>query len=142
LVQHEGDDGSWSGDQDSGDGTSCRFLPIYPGERRALWEVSLSLILSDRDMMGDMSHSPSSNVLDRVLDPFTECLTPEVAQRIVDLRADAETQARVDELASKANDGALSDEERTEYDRYREAYHFVTILQAKARTFLDRRTTG
>ncbi len=35
--------------------------------------------------------SNTSNVLDQVLTPFTECLTPDVAQRIVDMRADAET---------------------------------------------------
>ncbi len=73
-----------------------------------------------------------------VLDPFTDCFTPEVAERIVDLRADAETQARVDELADKANEGQLSPNERAEYDRYRDAFHFVTILQAKARRLLQK----
>lgn len=80
----------------------------------------------------------STTLLDQILDPFTECLTLEVAQRIVDLRASAAIQSRVDELADKANEGVLSDEERVEYDRFRDAFHFVTILQAKARTFLDR----
>ncbi len=89
-----------------------------------------------------MSNSSSSTVLDRILDPFTECLTPEVAKRVTDLRADAETQARIDELADKANEGQLSDEERSEYDKYREAFHFITILQAKARTLLDRQATA
>ena len=73
-------------------------------------------------------------MLDRVLDPFTHCLTPEVARRIADLRADAEMQARVDELASKANEDRLSERERAEYDTYRSAFHFVTIPQAKARS--------
>jgi hypothetical protein len=85
-----------------------------------------------------MSQSTQTDVLDRVLDPFTDCLTPEVAERIVDLRADAQTQARVDELADKANEGQLSPHERAEYDRYRDAFHFVTILQAKARRLLQR----
>ena len=83
-----------------------------------------------------MAESVQTDVLDRVLDPFTHCLTPEVARRIADLRADAELQARVDLLASKANEGRLSERERTEYDAYRSAFHFVTILQAKARTLL------
>jgi len=43
-------------------------------------------------------------------------------------------QARVDELASKANEDRLSERERAEYDTYRSAFHFVTILQAKARS--------
>lgn len=86
--------------------------------------------------------NPTTSILDQVLDPFTECLTPEVAQRIVALRADAQTQARVDELADKANEGQLTEAERAEYDKYREAFHFVTILQAKARTFLDRQAVA
>jgi len=89
-----------------------------------------------------MSSLTVNTVLDRVLDPFTECLTREVAERVVNLRADAEVQARVDDLADKANEGLLSDEERAEYDKYREAFHFITILQAKARALLDRKVTA
>ena len=83
-----------------------------------------------------MIESVQTDVLDRVLDPFAHCLTPEVARRIADLRADPGMQARVDELASKANEGRLSEPERAEYDTYRSAFHFVTILQAKARSLL------
>ncbi len=82
--------------------------------------------------------SSAGNVLDRILDPLTECLTPEVAKKIADLEADVGTQARFDELADKANEGQLSDEERNEYDKFREAFHFLTIVQAKARSLLDR----
>ena len=83
-----------------------------------------------------------TSILDRVLEPITDCLTPDVAAKLVALRADTETQARVDELADKANEGTLSTEERTEYDRYREAFHFVTILQAKARKLLTEQPTS
>jgi hypothetical protein len=85
-----------------------------------------------------MNESAPTNVLDRVLDPFTDCLTPEVAQRIVQLRADSDTQARLDLLADKANEGKLSAAEQAEYDKFLEAFHFITILQAKARTLLQR----
>ena len=83
--------------------------------------------------MGETAHA---DVLDRVLDPLTHCFTPEVARRIADLRADSATQTRVDELADKANEGQLIDEERAEYDAYRSAFHFVTILRRKARALL------
>ena len=89
-----------------------------------------------------MNVPQSSNVLDRVLDPFTDCLTPEVARRIAGVRADTQTQTRFDELADKAIEGQLSETERAEYDKFREAFHFVTILQAKARNLLDRLTTA
>jgi hypothetical protein len=83
-----------------------------------------------------MAENTQTEVLDRVLDPFAHCLTPEVARRIADLRADAEVQARLDELAGKANEGGLTRGEQVEYDTYRSAFHFITILQAKARSFL------
>jgi len=58
-------------------------------------------------------NSPAS-VLDRFLDPFTECLTPEVAQRVADLRPDAATQARIDELGiGRLLDDALDESRRT-----------------------------
>ncbi|MBU4398186.1 MAG: DUF896 domain-containing protein, partial [Planctomycetes bacterium] len=53
--------------------------------------------------------------LDRLLAPVTQCFTPEVAERLVALRADAETQARIEELAGKANEGELSPDELAEY---------------------------
>jgi hypothetical protein len=92
--------------------------------------------------MGSMAETPDADVLDRVLDPFTHCLTPEVARRIANLRADSATQTRVDELADKANEGQLTDEERAEYDPYRSAFHLVTILQSKARTLLKQAGTA
>ena len=79
----------------------------------------------------------TSTVLDSVLEPVAMCLTPESARRIANQRADAATQAKFDELADKANEGSLSDEERAEYDRLLAAFHVITILQAKARTLLE-----
>jgi hypothetical protein len=82
-------------------------------------------------------NSPTS-VLNRFLDRFTECLTPEVAQRVADLRPDAATQDRIDELREKANEGKLSEAERAEYEEFVESIDIVAILKAKARTFLAR----
>ena len=80
--------------------------------------------------------SATINYLDRLLDPVTECFTPEVAVKIANLRADAQTQARIDELGRKANEGVLTEEEREEYVAYVDAIDFVSILQAKARSTL------
>jgi hypothetical protein len=85
-----------------------------------------------------MSETLSSSVLD----PFTACLTPEVAKRIAGFRADAETQARVDQLADKANEGTLSAQEKAEYRQLVEAFDIITILQAKARSFLDKQPSS
>ncbi len=75
-------------------------------------------------------------VLDHFLRPFAECLTPEVAQRIVDLEIDPRSQARLDELAAKANEGHLTDDERQEYGEFVEGIDLMGILKARARTVL------
>jgi hypothetical protein len=83
-----------------------------------------------------MSTNSNSAVLDQVLDPLTRCLTPEVARRIAGLRASADVQQRIDELADKSSEGTLSPEERSEYETWVRAINFVGILQAKARKLL------
>jgi hypothetical protein len=77
-------------------------------------------------------------VLNRLLDPLGRILTPEVARKLVRLRFDRTAQARIDKLARKCNDGALTDEERREYETYVYAIDFIAILQAKARALLKR----
>jgi hypothetical protein len=81
------------------------------------------------------------NPLDRILDPVAKCFTPEVARQVLELQPDPGTQARINELASKANEGLLSEDERTEYEGYVEAIDVVAILQAKARKLLAARGT-
>jgi hypothetical protein len=77
--------------------------------------------------------------LDRLLDPVAQCLTTDVARRLVAIRPDSTTQARIDELAAKANEGTLSASEQAEYQRFVEAIDIVSILQAKARKLLGAR---
>jgi len=75
--------------------------------------------------------------LDGLLEPLSRCLDAESARRVVELRADASVQQRVDVLAERANDGALSDEERLEYEALINAADFISILKLKARQQLD-----
>ena len=49
-----------------------------------------------------------TEVLEELFDPVGECLTPEVASELVALRAPPRVQARIDELADKCSDGALT----------------------------------
>jgi hypothetical protein len=46
--------------------------------------------------------------LDRLVEPVVRTLTPKVAKAVVELRADPELQARMDELAEKCNEGRLT----------------------------------
>ena len=82
-------------------------------------------------------------VLDRLLDPLGRILvTPDVARKLVKLRFDAKAQARIDKLASKCNEGELTDTERREYETYVYTIDFIAILQAKARALLKRSTNA
>jgi len=77
-------------------------------------------------------------VLDRLLDPLSDMLTPEVARKLVKYRFDDKAQAHIDKLARKCNEGQLTDKERREYETYVSAIDFIAILQAKARAILKR----
>jgi len=83
-----------------------------------------------------------ATALDRLLDPVANCLTPEVARRIVELKVDSALQSRLDELAAKANDGTLAAAEAQEYREYVDGLDIVGILKAKARLFLSRRSAA
>lgn len=75
-------------------------------------------------------------LLDRLLDPVSSILTPEVARKLVKLRYDAKTQAQINKLARKCNEGKLNDREQREYEMYVNTIDFIGILQTKARSML------
>jgi hypothetical protein len=74
--------------------------------------------------------------LDRLVEPMVQTFTPEVARSLVRLRADPESQARMDELAEKCNEGRLTSEEREEYETSVRFANYLAIIQAKARRLL------
>ncbi|GMV95885.1 MAG: hypothetical protein AMXMBFR83_02540 [Phycisphaerae bacterium] len=81
-------------------------------------------------------------VLERMLDPVSQILTPDVARRLLALRADPIAQQRIEELADKCTEGQLSDEERAEYESYVSAVNVLSVLQAKARALLVNQQTA
>ena len=87
-----------------------------------------------------MSAVASPAVLDSLLAPVARCLTAEAAARLVSLRADEKTQARLDELADKANEGELTEDEHAEYASYVSAMNLIGVLQARARRLLSEAT--
>jgi hypothetical protein len=80
----------------------------------------------------------AEHYLDRYLDPVTDALTPQAAQRILELEPDPEVVRRVQELGEKSNAGTLSDDERDEYRVLADAGTLVALLKAKARRALTR----
>lgn len=74
--------------------------------------------------------------LDRLVEPMVRTFTPEVARSLIQLRADPELQARMDQLAEKCNEGLLTSEEREEYETSVRFANYLAIIQAKARRLL------
>src|SRR2546422_7293599 len=87
-----------------------------------------------------MSHRNGTAILERLLDPVSRSLNIEAARKLVRIKADAKTQARVDELARKCNEDELTLRERAEYERYVTAGNLVAIFQAKARLLLGKKS--
>jgi hypothetical protein len=75
----------------------------------------------------------TATIISDILEPVR---TPDLAQRIVNLRADEATQAKLDDLADKCSEGRLTPEERQEYESYVQAIDVISILQAKSRRVL------
>lgn len=73
---------------------------------------------------------------DRATEPVLRILSRDQAAQIIDFHGDEDLQRRIEELAEKANEGELTDEERAEYEGYVEANSFIAVLQAKARRLL------
>jgi len=83
-----------------------------------------------------MEQSSTITALDRMLDPLSDCLNPEAAERIVALRIDHTIQARIEELAERSNEGLLTDAERREYESYVEGAEILSLIKLKARRYL------
>ena len=75
--------------------------------------------------------------LDGLLEPLSRCLDIASARRVVDLQVAQPVQERIDTLAERANEGTLSDGERSEYEALINAADFISILKLKARQYLD-----
>ena len=85
-----------------------------------------------------MIQKTQKSALHRVLAPITDCLTPEVARRIVDARLEPAIQRRLNRLAPKANFGTLTDAERSEYRALIDGVDILAIFKAKSRLLLLR----
>jgi|GEM_PF-590119 len=73
-----------------------------------------------------------SLAFDRDVRPILEIVLTERAEAVIGVRADPELQARTEELARKAMEGELTEDERAEYAGYVRANKFVAILKRQA----------
>jgi hypothetical protein len=75
-------------------------------------------------------------LVDRLVAPLGDCLTPESARRLIALKPDPELQHRMDDMATRHTEGGLTPAEQAEYGRLVSYATFVAILKSKARQLL------
>jgi hypothetical protein len=74
-----------------------------------------------------------SEAFRRGIDPVFDLLTADQAREIAGYHADEALQQRIEWLAVRANEGALNEDERAEYDGYARANRFLSVLCAAVR---------
>jgi hypothetical protein len=80
-----------------------------------------------------MNGPTTFNLSEHVLNKAASCFDRPTLEALADLHLDPEALALVDDLASKANEGLLSEEERGEYRAYIETSELLALVQLRAR---------
>ncbi len=83
-----------------------------------------------------MTNISQTEVLGRLLRPLSRELTADLARALITLRADAETQARYDDLAGRRSEGTLTPDELHELEALVGANTLLGLLKAEAHTLL------
>ena len=83
-----------------------------------------------------METAKSAPALHQLVARPGDCLTPELARRLLALQSDPNLQARLVDLARGHSEGRLTPEEQAEYGGYVYFDTFVAILKSKARQLL------
>ena len=80
--------------------------------------------------------SQETEILSRVVGPENPSFTPEVARSILELRFSPVDNDRMNELAAKAREGPLSEEEESKLHAYLFVGAMVDLMHSKARLSL------
>jgi hypothetical protein len=84
--------------------------------------------------MTGMVADTEADILERVLDGDpTDALPPEVSRYLLTLAFRHDDQQRIEELADKSNEGALTPGERAELERYNRVRLWLVRLKSRAR---------
>ncbi len=83
-----------------------------------------------------------TSALQRLLRPLSQSLTIELARALVAVQADAETQARYDELAGRRTEGQLTPAEQAELESIVRANNLLGVLKTEAHAFLAHAKTS
>lgn len=80
-----------------------------------------------------MATLPENSAFDRGVNPVLQLVLPGRTESLLKFQPDPALQRRIEELASKSNEGELTEEERAEYAGYVRANKFVAILKRQAK---------
>jgi len=83
-----------------------------------------------------------TTALERLLRPLSQKFTAELANALVGVQADPETQTRYEELAGKRTEGQLTPTEQVELESIVRANTLLGILKAEAQAFLAHTKTA
>jgi hypothetical protein len=75
-------------------------------------------------------------ILERVIDPDKGGMSSDLAQHVLGLGFPESDHVRYKELSAKAQEGTLTEVERSELEEYLDALDFLAILKSKARASL------
>jgi hypothetical protein len=89
-----------------------------------------------------MPAETESDILARVIDASNPSMTAEGARALLQLGFTEADHARMAVLARKSNEGALSDDERREFEGFVFVGDLLSLLKSKARLSLRKQTTA
>ena len=87
--------------------------------------------------MSTTAANHEADILGRVIAPSGPELTQQTAEMLLALDFATEDRDRMNHLAAKAGDGALTEDEQREIDAYERVGHILSLLKSKARVWLD-----
>jgi hypothetical protein len=82
------------------------------------------------------------SIFRRLIESGQGTLAPAMAEAILGIKFAESDQSRMNELASKSNDGTLTPGEAAEYDGYIAAADLLSLWKSKARLVLKQRTSA
>ncbi|MEO8428792.1 MAG: hypothetical protein ABI651_16965 [Verrucomicrobiota bacterium] len=83
-----------------------------------------------------MANGDDSSAFQRLLRPLSHNLTLELARALVSVQADAEMQARYDDLAEARTEGRLTPADLAELESIVRANTLIGVLKAEAQAWL------
>lgn len=86
--------------------------------------------------MSTTAANHDADILARVIAPGSPELTRQTGKILLTLDFPAEDRDRMNQLATKAGDGELTDKEQREIDAYERVGHILSLLKSKARVWL------